>query len=106
VKGLLKERTTSETIAVCIPPGTQLLLRDIAAHLRDHLKIGSIEEVVFTQITSKSYTYRDAVRFRNGRELSLQCLIVGQSVKVLCVPVGQNPEATVNFENDIEAMRS
>ncbi len=104
VKDLLIDRPTNH-IAVCIPPGTQLLLRDIPAHLRDHLRVSSIEEVVFTQVTEKSHTYRDAVRFRNGRELSLQCLVVGQSVRVLCVPVERNQEAMANFENKIEAVR-
>lgn len=82
VKSWLKAQTT-EVVAVCIPPGSELLLHDMPAHLRDRLKVGSVEEVTFTQITADAYSHRDAVRFGNGCELPLQDLIVGQRVTVL-----------------------
>src|SRR5579862_6135877 len=67
-------------IAVCIAPGTRLLLRDIPKRLQNEIGIRTVEEVTFTQITSESFTYRDAVRFRNGRALTLQRLDEGQRV--------------------------
>jgi hypothetical protein len=39
--------------------------------------------VTFTQITAAANTYRDAVRFTNGREVRLQELREGQRVRVL-----------------------
>jgi hypothetical protein len=42
-----------------------------------------VEEVTFTQLTSDAFSYRDAVRFRNGSELVLQRLQEGQRVRVL-----------------------
>ena len=69
--------------AVCIPSGARLLLRDIPEHLQRRMDIGRTEEVTFTQITDLPFTYRDAVHFRNGCHVMLQCLQEGQRVRVL-----------------------
>jgi hypothetical protein len=69
--------------AVCIPPGAKLLLSDIPLRLQRELGVGPAEEVMFTQLTAETNTYRDAVRFHNGAELLLQRLDVGQGVDVL-----------------------
>ncbi len=78
--------------AVCIPPGTRLLLRDIPAKLRRecHLRT-DVEEAAFTQITAAVNTFRDAIRFNNGVEVLLQRLEEGQSVLVLEVSAGEEP---------------
>ena len=77
--------------AVCIPPGAQLLLRDIPLLLRCRLRVDGEEEVTFTQITAATNTHRDAVRFSGGREIRLQELSEGQRVRVLCIPTGDLP---------------
>ena len=69
--------------AVCIPPGARLRMQDIPQRLQTDLGVGPVEEVTFTQITAAVNTYRDAVRFANGRELRLQELREGQRVRVL-----------------------
>ncbi len=69
--------------AVCIPPGARLRLFGIPARLQTELGVGPEEEVVFTQITANVNSYRDSVRFSNGRVLRLQELREGQRVKVL-----------------------
>jgi hypothetical protein len=71
------------TPAVCVPPGTRLLLRDIPADLQDALGVGAAEEVTFIQQSAEAYQYRDAVRLQNGREILLQRLQCGQRVEVL-----------------------
>lgn len=91
IVGYFKDRSTKPVVAVCIPPGSKLLLRDIPATLRDNLQVGPMEEVTFTQLSANAYTYRDAVRFSNGRELALQHLFVGQRVKVLSIASEANP---------------
>ena len=73
--------------AVCIPPGARLRVEDISARLQQELGVGPVEEVTFTQITAAVNSYRDAVRFRNGREVRLQELREGQRVKVLDLSV-------------------
>jgi len=69
--------------AVCIPPGARLRLQDISERLQKELQVGPEEEVFFTQITAAVNTYRDAVRFSNGRQIRLQELREGQRVRVL-----------------------
>ncbi|MGC1373637.1 MAG: hypothetical protein WA824_15985 [Candidatus Sulfotelmatobacter sp.] len=69
--------------AVCIPPGARLSLRDISNQLQKDLGLRSdIEEVTFTQ-TGAGMGFRDAIRFDNGREISLQRLSAGQRVRIL-----------------------
>jgi len=69
--------------AVCIPPGARLQLHDIPVRLQRELGVGSEAEVRFTQITAAANSYRDAVKFENGREIRLQEMREGQRVKVL-----------------------
>lgn len=69
--------------AVCIPPGACLLVRDVPAALQIECGVsGGTHEVVFTQ-TSLDIRFRDAFRFANGFELSLQKLNEGLKVRVL-----------------------
>ena len=72
-----------QTPAVCVPPGARLLLRDIPKDLQRQVNVQATEEVTFVQLSAQAYQYRDAVRFRNGRELLLQRLKCGQRVEVL-----------------------
>jgi hypothetical protein len=72
-----------ERVAVCIPPGARLLLSDIPEDLQKSFTVGASEEVTFTQLTATAHTYRDAIRFKNGREILLQRLSKGQRVRVL-----------------------
>lgn len=60
-----------EKVAVCIPPGARLLLGDIHEGVQKSFGIGESEEVTFTQLTATPHRYRDAVRFKNGREILL-----------------------------------
>ena len=69
--------------AVCIPPGARLVLRDIPARLQSSLGIGAEEEVVFAQLGMDAGRHRDAIRFRNNRELLLQRLAEGQRARVV-----------------------
>lgn len=70
-------------VAVCIPPGAQLMLEDIPARLRQEFSIGDTEFVTFTQLGFEAYTHRDGVRFENGREVLLQRLNENQRVRIL-----------------------
>jgi hypothetical protein len=73
----------SFAVAVCIPPGARLVLRDIPAHLQEQLEVSATEEVTFVQRTADAFKYRDGVRFANGREILLQQLECGQQVTVV-----------------------
>lgn len=69
--------------AVCVPPGACLMLRDIPKSLQRELGVKETEEVEFVQTTAEVNTYRDAVRFCNGRQILLQELREGQRVRVV-----------------------
>lgn len=69
--------------AVCIPPGARLELQGLSNRMQRELAVQPVEQVTFTQITAAVNTYRDAVRFSNGREVRLQELREGLRVKVL-----------------------
>jgi len=69
--------------AVCIPPGASLILKNIPDDLRRKWSVSEEETILFTQISAEAHTYRDAVCFRNGRQVSLQHLPEGLLVKVL-----------------------
>jgi hypothetical protein len=71
--------------AVCIAPGARLLLQDIPERLQHEIGVDAAELVVFTQISATPHTYRDSVRFCNGREVLLQRLSEGQRVRVLAL---------------------
>jgi hypothetical protein len=83
--------------AVCIPPGARLLLQDIPVRLQQELCLRPVERVTFTQISAAVNSYRDAVRFENGREVRLQELREGQRVRVLDLSVAE--------ELDLERLR-
>lgn len=71
--------------AVCISPGARLVLRDIPKHLQREFGVSQVEEVQFVETTAEVNTYRDAVRFRNCRQVLLQQLREGQRVQVISV---------------------
>lgn len=79
---LLNPPNTRQCTAVCVPPGARLSVRDIPSQLQREIGMqGDVQEVVFTQ-TGAGIGFRDAIRFSNGREISLQRLSEGQRVRV------------------------
>jgi hypothetical protein len=83
-KWLLQPAPASQPVsAVCIPPGARLRVSNIPPAIQKTLGIGLVEEVMFTELSACPYEYRDAVRFRNGRQVLLQTLGEGVHFKVL-----------------------
>lgn len=81
---------TEPVPAVCIPPGARLVLHDIPVRLQNEIGVGPVETVTFTQMTAAVNSYRDAVRFANGREVRLQELREGQHVRVLDLSMAED----------------
>ena len=92
LKDFFNPPKTEPVPAVCIPPGARLMLHDIPARLQNELNVSSDEEVVFTQLTAAVNSYRDAVRFKNGREIRLQELREGQRVQVVDLSMAEEFE--------------
>jgi hypothetical protein len=61
--------------AVCVPADAQLRLEGIGEAVQKAHGVGPIEEVVMTRLEGGSY--KDAVRFANGKEVLLQRLDCG-----------------------------
>ena len=59
------------------------MVSDIPKNLQREFGVGVVEEVQFVEITAEVNTYRDAIRFANGRQALLQQLREGQRVRVL-----------------------
>jgi hypothetical protein len=75
--------------AVCVPPGARLRLYDISEDLQRRLGVGAVEEVTFIEQSLEAFTYRDGVRFANGREILLQQLTCGQRAEVMSLGAGE-----------------
>jgi len=71
------------TPAVCIPPGAQLIVKDLPIDLQRQCRVGEREAVTFTQLTADVNSYRDAIQFSNGYEIRLQDLREGMRVEVI-----------------------
>jgi hypothetical protein len=95
----------SRTPAVCIPPGARLILQDIPEYLQGRLEVGAVEKVAFVEQSADAFTYRDALRFSNGREVLLQDLQCGQRVDVVSLR-GAEEELLGSPEHDSERSHS
>jgi hypothetical protein len=93
--------------AVCVPPGARLELRGISERLQRGLGVSPVEQVTFTQISANPNSYRDAVRFANGREVRLQELPEGVRVKVLNLSMAEelNLELPRETGSDFQSVR-
>ena len=83
--------------AVCIPPGARLRLEGVSSRMQAEMGVGPVEDVTFTQTSAAANTYRDAVRFSNGKQLRLQECREGLRVKVLDLSMAE--------EIDMETLR-
>jgi hypothetical protein len=80
--------------AVCIPPGSHLIVHDIPQDLQRTCGLTSrTGAAVFTQLTAQAGAFRDAVRFNNGTQVLLQRLAEGQRVRVLSVSSNEEEPA-------------
>jgi len=69
--------------AVCIAPGARLTLKAVEHELCERLGLEECEQAVFIQVTADDLSYRDGLRFRNGRQILVQGLPPGQRVRII-----------------------
>ena len=67
--------------AVCVQYDTRLRLENIPLHLQASLRVQPTEEVTFVRLDHGAY--RDGVRFRNGKDVSIQQLNSGVTAVVV-----------------------
>ena len=79
--------------AVCIPPGAHLFMNRIPEVLRRKFALQALEDVTFVQLSADAYCYRDAIQFRNGKQVLLQEITEGVRFEVLSLASSQEMEA-------------
>ncbi len=75
--------------AVCVPPGAQLIIEEIAAAWRLELGLNETERAILVEVSGEELTYRDGLRLADGRTLLLQRLPEGQQAVVLLFTDGE-----------------
>jgi hypothetical protein len=84
LKSLFEQPDQSDSApAVCIPPGAQLIVRNIPTDLQRRCGLGVEEGASFTQISAEINHYRDALLFHGRSEVLLQDLREGMRVRIL-----------------------
>jgi len=69
--------------AVCIPPGARLLVSEVPKNARPGFEALELESVEFTQLSERSYAYRDAIKLPDGETVLLQKLPEGLRATVI-----------------------
>jgi hypothetical protein len=77
-----------EPPAVCVPPGANLIVKSMPADLQTKWGARNEESVFFIQTTADENQYRDALQFRNGRQVLLQDLREG--MRLILVSLGSD----------------
>jgi hypothetical protein len=89
MKSLLLPRSCPGVPAVCMPPGTRLMMSEIPAEVQRQHCLRSGDTVVATEISSQSYAFRDALIIPNGKCILLQELPEGIQAVVLSTGVSE-----------------
>lgn len=99
-KGLVNKQTSG--VAVCVLPGTTMVLRDLPQGLREQAGVTTEEaEVTFDHINIPNSLYHDGIRFENGYEMLLQRLPDGLAVDIIATPKSErNVSEMVNAAED------
>lgn len=71
--------------AVCVPPGARLLVSNVPEKGKPGFELLERASVTFTQLSARSYAYRDALRLPDGEPVLLQKLPEGLRVTVLAL---------------------
>jgi hypothetical protein len=71
--------------AVCIPPGARLLVSEVPNAVRPFWGAWELKTVDFTQLSERSYAYRDALRLPHGETILLQRLPEGLRATVMAL---------------------
>jgi hypothetical protein len=83
MKAFFMLRSCPGVPAVCMPPGTRLMLCDAPFHLQRQHGLRCGDTVTVTEISTQSYAYRDALILPNGKCVLLQELPEGIEAVVL-----------------------
>jgi hypothetical protein len=74
-----------QSVAICMACDMEIRLSSISPFIQEHAGVTPCEDVTFTQVDGPFH--RDAVRFRNGRVITLQALGPGVVAHVRETPI-------------------
>jgi hypothetical protein len=97
VKAMLLPRNCPGVPAVCMPPGTRLLMNNVPTEVQRLHRMQSGDTAMVTEITSQSYSHRDALVLPNGKCVLLQELPEGIEAVVLSTAL-EPFDVTAQFE--------
>ena len=93
--------------AVCIPPGTRLLMARIPDSMRRKFALEVLQNVTFTQLSAEAFQYRDAIQLDDGRQILLQAFPEGVLFEVLRIaPIESETEVLAQDGGSITRMPS
>ncbi|MBS0267617.1 MAG: hypothetical protein JSS54_01415 [Proteobacteria bacterium] len=69
-----------QSVAICMACDMELQLSGISSFIQEHADVSDRESATFTQVDGPFH--RDAIRFRNGRVITLQALGPGVVARV------------------------
>jgi hypothetical protein len=76
---------TPQISAVCVPPGTSLVMSRIPERVRREFGLGIREDVTFAQLNAEAFRYRDAIRLASGKYILLQAFPCGARFDVVAL---------------------
>lgn len=90
----LKQRLSEapRPVAVCVPHGSRLRFEDTPESARTRCGVAEAEEVTFVQLTAAANVHRDAIQFRDGRQMLLQLLPEGVTMRVISIGEGSDAD--------------
>lgn len=77
-------RTSANISTIRIPAGAHLFLRNVPLSVQESLGIGHSEEVIFSEISGRGYSYRGALILPNQTRVLVEDLCKGIEATVLC----------------------
>jgi hypothetical protein len=87
--------------AVCIPPGTSLVMSHIPDRVRREYGLGPRADVTFAQLNAEAFRYRDAIRLASGKYILLQAFPCGTRFQVVALAPAE-PKAVLNDREAVE----
>jgi len=97
----LRLGSRSTITAVCIPPGTSLLLK-VPEDAQSVSGVPNLNKVIFDELSTESYAHHDVLRLPDGRQIFLRDLTEGIRATVLSLDSSEG--RLVTYDNATSAL--
>ena len=93
LKNWMNPPAAGDLPAVCIPPGTSLIMSKIPEKVRREFALSAREDVTFAQLSAEAFRYRDAIRLASGKYILLQAFPNGVQFEVVALVPAETDSA-------------